>query len=850
MRDALFLFLAQHRLFWKLRSFLSRRLSSIKSRFFKLRYGLQEERTNFQTFRGLLQRTEKQLLIAVLVAIGLQLINPYLQPFYEYVHLGIIKDTDYVTFLATVSGIGGIFIGLYYAGITTVGASVYSQVPSNLRDLFAKERFGNMYMRFLAFLTFLSLCLIGLQILGFPSIHIVIPLIVLLSGVGIIGFVKYGREFFNLFDPTVLSHSIFDDLYSWLEMVSVRGYRWDDQAFQSHANKQATIAIETLETLADLTSNPKYPHLNGRPFSNFAKNTLGFLIYYQKIKNKIPSGSLWFEQRYSHRDWYRTEETAITIAYQTGTMIQPEIVNNKLWIEDRLVPIILRCVGTNIKAKRFSLVQGLLDFYDAYLKCLSDSGEVKQAFDTFQKLTESIFAEIGKTADKVVIEEPIEHLGVAERLAMMPITIQLSYLESVRNVGKAEISRRLSCIRWQNNSDIYLQGFPEYLLSNLEWLKPRMNFEVSVKDKIISPLWYQVELIGRMEAEKLAANIDCLISLTGQFYQKLFDQLNKSKHQWLASVLISNEWEYWNKMETHIGKFLKIWEDFSEQRYIKDLPWPDLNTGLKKQQLKDRRKEVLKHMAKQSSILLLIPRPSNFIDYGGQFLYTIGESILDALCDNDLDLIKATFKAYLYGCLLKFENLRPKTGATDWRTQQDFKVASAPLLDLMELSGYARLLADFHGNSDLWTEITAAWDEYLNKEQASHVVNLLAAAVAITEAGFEIPHHGVLRTGWKQKVKRCLAVLPRKQIYHHGSFTPTSIAVHESPLVRIFARERYLPLYDGIDIFIALYLRKRPEGEATDFGRRRRDLEKDLEREEESYRKIFNTEPEGENEDI
>lgn len=849
MRTSFFLFCAQHRLFWKLRTFLSRLLFSIKRRFFKFRYGLQEERTNFQTFRDLLQSTGKQLLLAIFVSIVLQAINPYLQPFYEYAHLKIPDDSDYVTFLATVSGISGIFIGLYFAGITTVGASVYSQVPNNLRDLLAKERFGNVYMRFLAFLTFIGLCLIGLRILGYPRIHIAIPFIVFLSGVGIIAFVKYGRMFFYLFDPTVLSGSIFYDLRRWLRIVRVGGYRWDDQAFQAHANKQATIALETLETLADLTSNPNHPHLNGRPFSELAKYTLGFLIHYHKLKNQIPSGSLWFEQRYSHRDWYRTEETTLTLAHQTGTMIQPEVINDKLWIEDRLIPIVLHCIYINLKAKRFNLVQELLTVLDAYLRSLSEKGAVKQAFDTLEKLNLSIFTEIGKSADKVVIEEPIEHLGVAERLAMMPITILLSYSESISKLNKAEISKRLTRIRWQSNSDIYLQGFHEYMLPRLEWFKPRMNFELSVEDKITSPLWYQTELTVQVEAEKLVENINCLVSTMIQLYEKLVKQLNDAKHQWLASVFISREWEYWNKMESHIGRFLKVWQEFNEHRYIEDLPWPNYRIEVSQQQIKDRQKEILKLMSRQSTILLLIPRPSDFIDYGGQFLHTLGESILKALCENDLELIKTTFKAYFYGILLKFENLKPKTGITDWRTQQELKIAAAPLLDLIEISGYSKLLSDFHGNPSLWSEITATWDEYLNKEQAAYFINLLAAAVAVTEAAFEIPYHGILRTSWKQNVERCFALLPRKEIFHRGRLAPDSIVVHDSPLVRIFAREPYGSFYDGIDIFIALYLLKRTEGVATDFGRRRRDLEEAIEREENYYREIDNQQ-EGESEEI
>ena len=64
---------------------------------------------------------------------------------------------------------------------------------------------------------------------------------------------------------------------------------------------------------------------------------------------------------------------------------------------------------------------------------------------------------------------------------------------------------------------------------------------------------------------------------------------------------------------------------------------------------------------------------------------------------------------------------------------------------------------------------------------------------------------------------------------------PRTVPIHQSPLVRIFAGRSqpfsYMP-YDGIDIFIAKYIRDQQNGNSLDFGWRRRDLREEIRREE------------------
>jgi len=204
---------------------------------------------------------------------------------------------------------------------------------------------------------------------------------------------------------------------------------------------------------------------------------------------------------------------------------------------------------------------------------------------------------------------------------------------------------------------------------------------------------------------------------------------------------------------------------------------------------------------------------------------------LDALLINDAELLKNVFKPYLVGCLIRFDSLRPKSGSIDWRAQQDFKIASAALLDAMDISGYAKLLADYHGNESLWREVAVGWDEYLTAKADLSPIPTLFAAIALTDAAFEIPHRGILRTTWLQKINQRLQDVPRHEEYHRGYIGSDTEIDHESALVRIFAREPYGSFHNGIDIFITFYLCNLKDAKDLDFGWKRRDLQDTIERE-------------------
>ncbi len=810
---------------------MSRAYFWIETKVFGVRYSLKEEKSNYQSLRYLFRITQKPLFVAIGFAAILQYVDPYLLPYFKKAGISIPDDGDYVTFLAAVSGIGGVFIGLYYAGISAVGGAIYATVPNNIRELLAYEQRGNVFMRFLAFLTFLGLILIALRLSGLPRLYVAIPFVTIFVGVGIFSFVKLGQHAFYFFDPTTLSGHIFEQLQHWIGMVKAGGYRWHKKEFQHHAYRQSSDALDTLDTLGEFTANKH--HLNGKPFIRLAENLLRFLIHYEFAKRHIPTDSSWYKQRYQHRDWYRTEDSRVSIAHLTGTSLQPDVTTDKEWIEGRVIPIIKKCIETNLAEHRYADVQALFEYLDAYVKVLAKEGAVERAFKFLEEVALVVLGQFAKTSEGAIIKvDVLEKLAVAERLASLPISVALGYREHLEKINRESMERKVSFVRWGDSKSIYQQGFPAYCLARLEWFRPRLEFERKIEGKDVTPLWYQSELMCQVESDMFFLDTKALVVAGAAFYKSAIAKALSYKHPWLAAAVMSREWEYWHKVDGQMEIWPEKWSSLSSNRRIEGLPWSQFDIGSLRSDSQQRQHELLKLMSQQSMLLALLSRPEGYPDYAGQFLHTTGEVVLDALLANNIDLLKSVFEPYLHGCLLRFDSLRPKAASVDWRVQHDFKIAAAVLFDVMAVSGYAKLLSDFHGNEALWSEITATWNKYLTEKREQSPLPLFAWAVASTEAAFEIPHRAVLRTTWQQRIDQKLADVPRHEVFHRGTLSSDTVIDHDSALVRVFAQGRYGSFHDGIDVFVAFYLRGVEGAKDLDFGSRRRNLQEAIDREE------------------
>ena len=505
------------------------------------------------------------------------------------------------------------------------------------------------------------------------------------------------------------------------------GYRWLDQSFQKHAHKVAQTAIETLATVSDIAAREQ--HLNGRPFADLCAGLLLFLRHYETAKKSIPTDSHWFEQRYVHPEWYRTDDTETSIAHQTATGLQPQSIRDPRWIESAILPIAQRCLELNIRKHRYAIVYELLNHLDSYVQQLSKEHQVEFAFNVVGDVFSWCGSLIFVTEDEAVAKEPLEHMEILDRLAGMPISVLIAHVRTTESCGRDAILQRLYRITWKSHKSIHEAGFAVHSLKQLEWLRPRLEFEEQVEGSIISPPWYLQELIAQTEAENLSATMICFHDEACKLYEHWIKTAISTHHPWLAAVAMSKESEYWSKLDYHTNALNQLWSDLNCGRQLEGLPWPSLDTDDLTRKTKQRQIKLLNLMSTQSVPLSLIARPESYPDYAGQFLHTVGEALLTAMCENDCGTVKVLFKRYLYGSFLQFDRLKPIEEEVNWRSEIDVKVAVSPILDLMDISGYVYLFSDYHDAPHLKEIVAKVWNEYLNQGSVRQILQFLAVAI-------------------------------------------------------------------------------------------------------------------------
>jgi hypothetical protein len=548
----IFLRLSQLRVFWRLRAFAERQRFRLLSRIFRVRYFAKEERANSRILFSFLTLTAWQLLVAVGIAAAFQLIELALVP--QLVDRWRIPDSaNYVGWLSTVAQIGGVFIALYFTAVTAAASAIYAQVPNNIRDLLARERVGNIYIRYLTLATFIPLCLIALHLVGLEPLRLAVPLMVLMSGTGIIAFAALGRRAFNLFDPTRLAGSLFWELGRWLSQVSAGGFRWQDRSFQNHAHRQARAATETLETLADLAAT--HANLDSAPLLDLSVSILVFLAEYQVRKLRIPTDSLWFEQKYEHKPWYMTEGSTTTMAHRTGVFLSPTAVPEYNWLETQLETIPLRCFELNAARKRLDNVRDLLTGIDAYVAALAANGNVRSSTSLVRKvqeLYEQTYSGGEKAGSKK--QEEMRDVGLADAICSLHLRSLLAYRMALEKQTTDVTTERLRRVRWLERESLYRSGFLGNELRQLEWLFPRIEMEIGAEGSMQTPVWYCRDLLLKSQSDDLGQSVEAVLEI-GSELMAWSARLVKAGRVWQSAALLSRHLEYLSKLDYHVAYF-------------------------------------------------------------------------------------------------------------------------------------------------------------------------------------------------------------------------------------------------------------------------------------------------------
>ena len=194
-------------------------------------------------------------------------------------------------------------------------------------------------------------------------------------------------------------------------------------------------------------------------------------------------------------------------------------------------------------------------------------------------------------------------------------------------------------------------------------------------------------------------------------------KLSSTKRYWLAASCITRENEFWSKVNRNSTFFNSYWDSLT--KYQKDDEhWPvfDINSVINIAE--ERITEIDSITAKIALGLISIKKPDDYPDFAGQFLHSLGEAIFNSILKNDSDKFFKLFHSYFNTTFIQAQKLMPTNVKEEWLIQSHTKIAFAPIIDLIDLTGYCILMSEYYENNQLKNVVEFYWNQWGKSETA------------------------------------------------------------------------------------------------------------------------------------
>ena len=802
-----------HRIYWHLRE----RAKNIQLRVRKLGFALEEKGTD--------TRVETQILASlfrsVIGSLGVGFVAVTLVMIVGS-HLGEVSLGDrsiYDGLLTAVATVVGVFLTLYLTSTNTVAGTIYARMPKNVRALFARDRVGGAYVSFLIFLTILSIGLLVGSVATDYRPRFALYVVGILGSVGVLAFVQLSRRAFLFYDPTYLSDVLFGDFLTLMRQVSAGSRVWDAPPFQDYCRRKAHQSLSGLAALVEVAQEE--PHLKRGPLSNLLAKIPILLSAYLRIRPRIPHSSLWYEQVPSHKEWYLTSDHAVQLATSTQTGLLPEMKPDQQWIERALLDLLVSSLRSALDDGRIEIAIGILQDLNSAFQSLGEAWAVEYGMELLNEVSLTTIAKINEL--NVSAAGAKERLALVEYVGLVPISLLLGFYQSVREMDPERLLASISRVDWQDRMAIYTIGLPLVAVERLEFIRERIGLEIVAEGLTISPVWYIAHILIQPIALALEQQVRRLGEIGQKHYLRVARQFITDGKYLDAATFLARSLEYHNKSLVHLPSARKLAESLERAKSLVELQWPSWDWEGVEKALLESQKELFISLGQCIPGLSKTTPSLELPDYLGAAVHNSGEQCYEALKGNDAQLFKQLFPYYLEGILSIYTRLSERT--RDWQQDSILVAVSEPLLDLVELSGYAKLYSELHEEPALWVACKEVWEKYLKGVDPARVVPYLGALISYNQHLFAITPRSTLRTSWGIKFEQCLRSLPRRPLRDEwaGSgiaWQDRTVVQHPSRLIQLMAgtSEEYMAFYDGTDVFVEFFLTSLPEGKDVDFG--------------------------------
>lgn len=812
--------------YWRLRQLLSKLYFNLSRLIFSYRLDIRDMQENISITNTVAKSILWKTIISLAVVVILERLEYFLERHWELIssimeinQVALVGQSfPYDTLFGAIAGLTGLFLGLYFAAISSLISGVYSTHPGTLLSVFLRERAGRHYIGVLAFTAVYSIILLCYISLGqVPGIMNTIVVTVFCC-YGIYSFARLGTRIFAFFDPAQLAHTIFTDIHKSIKSSTIEGFAWKDSNYQAYYHRQAKQGINTLSVLVRFCFSSEQPPENS--LLEALKGSVNLIIEYQKEKAHIPSESNWYTQHYDHQNWFLANASQLDIALRTATALQPKLKSDNYWLEQQILDIILLATKDYLKRDDVESTYLVLYNINILLQEFGSKLELKQAI----KLINTIETMLDEYIDQMRSEGKDDVLSTAFWMALvdcyglMYISSLLGFFNEFGADPKGTIQKLMESVNWNSPKGAYESNFPYRMLERLEYVFEHLKFEKSVEEQIISPSWYRDQLIIGRFAELVDEASSDLVTMGVEFYRRKTELFYQQK-QYAACVLLGHRGLEWcRKADYQINNCPVMSDMLNEYHVLKELLWPTWQWENLRNQISNLEKDIYKVMARCLPLIVESSKDGKFPDLFGKTYHMILLEIYQFLKVTDTKAVKELIPLFFVSVFQAHEGLRKKTaGWTDPKSSLIF--SSEPIADLMELSGYALVYSELYEIPELWDLFKTCWDPYFDscpdKTQAAQYLNNLNR---FRKSIHGFTPHSLIYSSWKSELEQ---LLKSKGLITNNSYPrQKQKLLHKSPLIRALSSSNSGFHCTCTELFLLVYVADRPESATLSFNDR------------------------------
>ena len=605
---------------------------------------------------------------------------------------------------------------------------------------------------------------------------------------------------------------------SWFKRAKYGGWRWDVPAFQDHYRRQARRSATSLASLMKIAS--EQPHLRGESSRLLIHRVAALLGAYQTGLHEVPTQSRWFGERYEHQQWYLAGSSELEMATSTESSLQPKTVPDSTWLQDELLRPIVAGVLEDVRRKDLENAYLAMESFPALWERFGAAWATGEGLRWAKDLSNGI---VDAMAGQEFKSEPRSPLatGVLDVAATLPMSVELGLIRAVADLDIPALGKRIRESQWSDEGTPYGFVQPSKVLRAMEEAQRGVAFERAANAPSLTrtPGWYIEEVALNALENDLKVQLDPLLDFLCAWYPSAADRLaTAGKHDEGAAVLSRGLEVVW-KLERHVYR----WRDTADAIRAEgervdfkrvEWEWDNYHDAIRKLRI-----AVLERLARLIPPLALQDRRDDIPDFFGFAVHRTGEACYEALAKNDADLFAKLFPSYFVGTLVASE--RVKEQVTNLFPEQALTWMIEPIVDCLDLSGYAYLYSELHDNAELWKTCKGPWERYLEDDRKVRLERL-AALSAFQRTQFGLTPRSVMRTGWQMALGNALQELPRDDAAltdHPFGHRPVK---HKSRIItRIAPDEGMLGsmlVHNASDIFIEVFLAKQDGADGLDFG--------------------------------